>query len=172
MLSIQDIRDAAQRIQGKVERTPCLYSHTLSQIVGAKVYLKFENLQFTAAFKERGACNKLMQLSEEQRARGVIAMSAGNHAQGVAYHAQQLGVRAVIVMPRFTPGVKVERTRSFGAEVVLHGDTLEEARIHAYAMAEAQKLVFVHPFDDVYIAAGQGTLALAMWKTSQICTPC
>ncbi|MCS4294195.1 threonine dehydratase [Comamonas sp. BIGb0152] len=162
MLSIQDIRDAAQRIQGKVERTPCLYSHTLSQIVGAKVYLKFENLQFTAAFKERGACNKLMQLSEEQRARGVIAMSAGNHAQGVAYHAQQLGVRAVIVMPRFTPGVKVERTRSFGAEVVLHGDTLEEARIHAYAMAEEQKLVFVHPFDDADIAAGQGTLALEM----------
>ncbi|GAB2811851.1 threonine ammonia-lyase [Comamonas piscis] len=162
MLSIQDIRDAAQRIHGKVERTPCLYSHTLSQIVGAKVYLKFENLQFTAAFKERGACNKLMQLSDEQRARGVVAMSAGNHAQGVAYHAQLLGVRAVIVMPRFTPGVKVERTRSFGAEVVLHGDTLEEARIHAYAMAEDQKLVFVHPFDDADIAAGQGTLALEM----------
>lgn len=162
MLSIQDIRNAAQRIHGKVERTPCLYSHTLSQIVGAKVYLKFENLQFTAAFKERGACNKLMQLDAEQRARGVIAMSAGNHAQGVAYHAQQLGVRAVIVMPRFTPGVKVERTRSFGAEVVLHGDTLEEARAHAYAMAEEQKLVFVHPFDDADIAAGQGTLALEM----------
>ena len=162
MLSIQDIRAAAQRIQGKVERTPCLYSHTLSNIVGAKVYLKFENLQFTAAFKERGACNKLMQLSDEQRARGVIAMSAGNHAQGVAYHAQQLGIRAVIVMPRFTPGVKVERTRSFGAEVVLHGDTLEEARIHAYALADAQQLVFVHPFDDEDIAAGQGTLALEM----------
>ena len=160
MLSIQDIRAAAQRIEGKVERTPCLYSHTLSSIVGAKVFLKFENLQFTAAFKERGACNKLMQLTAEQRARGVIAMSAGNHAQGVAYHAQQLGIRAVIVMPRFTPGVKVERTRSFGAEVVLHGDTLEEARIHAYAMADAQQLVFVHPFDDEDIAAGQGTLAL------------
>ncbi len=162
MLSIQDIRAAAQRIQGKVERTPCLYSHTLSNIVGAKVYLKFENLQFTAAFKERGACNKLMQLTDEQRARGVIAMSAGNHAQGVAYHAQQLGIRAVIVMPRFTPGVKVERTRSFGAEVVLHGDTLEEARIHAYTLADAQQLVFVHPFDDEDIAAGQGTLALEM----------
>ncbi|MEN5178179.1 threonine ammonia-lyase [Comamonas sp. 4034] len=162
MLSIQDIRAAAQRIQGKVERTPCLYSHTLSNIVGAKVYLKFENLQFTAAFKERGACNKLMQLTGEQRLRGVIAMSAGNHAQGVAYHAQQLGIRAVIVMPRFTPGVKVERTRSFGAEVVLHGDTLEEARIHAYALADAQQLVFVHPFDDEDIAAGQGTLALEM----------
>ena len=160
MLSIQDIHDAAARIDGKVERTPCLYSHTLSSIVGAKVYLKFENLQFTASFKERGACNKLSQLTAEQRARGVIAMSAGNHAQGVAYHAQQMDMRAVIVMPRFTPGVKVERTRSFGAEVVLHGDTLEEARVHAYALADAQGLEFVHPYDDEAIAAGQGTLAL------------
>ena len=162
MLSIQDIRDAATRIDGKVERTPCLYSHTLSSIVGAKVYLKFENLQFTASFKERGACNKLSQLTAEQRARGVIAMSAGNHAQGVAYHAQQMDMRAVIVMPRFTPGVKVERTRSFGAEVVLHGDTLEEARVHAYALADQQGLEFVHPYDDEAIAAGQGTLALEM----------
>ena len=162
MLSIQDIRDAATRIDGKVERTPCLYSHTLSSIVGAKVYLKFENLQFTASFKERGACNKLSQLTAAQRARGVIAMSAGNHAQGVAYHAQQMDMRAVIVMPRFTPGVKVERTRSFGAEVVLHGDTLEEARTHAYALADAQGLEFVHPYDDEAIAAGQGTLALEM----------
>ena len=162
MLSIQDIRDAATRIDGKVERTPCLYSHTLSNIVGAKVYLKFENLQFTASFKERGACNKLNQLTDVQRARGVIAMSAGNHAQGVAYHAQLLGIRAVIVMPRFTPGVKVERTRSFGAEVVLHGDTLEEARTHAYALADQQGLEFVHPYDDEAIAAGQGTLALEM----------
>ena len=162
MLSIQDIHDAAARIDGKVERTPCLYSHTLSSIVGAKVYLKFENLQFTASFKERGACNKLSQLTAEQRARGVIAMSAGNHAQGVAYHAQQMDMRAVIVMPRFTPGVKVERTRSFGAEVVLHGDTLEEARVHAYALADAQGLEFVHPYDDEAIAAGQGTLALEM----------
>lgn len=162
MLSIQDIRDAATRLDGKVERTPCLYSHTLSAIVGAKVYLKFENLQFTASFKERGACNKLSQLTATQRARGVIAMSAGNHAQGVAYHAQQMDMRAVIVMPRFTPGVKVERTRSFGAEVVLHGDTLEEARTHAYMLAEQQGLEFVHPYDDEAIAAGQGTLALEM----------
>ncbi|MGE8321388.1 MAG: threonine ammonia-lyase [Comamonas sp.] len=162
MLSIQDIHAAAVRLEGQIERTPCLYSHTLSNIVGAQVYLKFENLQFTASFKERGACNKLSQLSAEERARGVIAMSAGNHAQGVAYHAQRLGLRAVIVMPRFTPGVKVERTRSFGAEVVLHGDSLEEARAHAYALAEQQGLVFVHPYDDEQIAAGQGTLALEM----------
>ncbi|MBP9896696.1 MAG: threonine ammonia-lyase, partial [Giesbergeria sp.] len=125
-------------------------------------FLKFENLQFTASFKERGACNKLAQLTAEERARGVIAMSAGNHAQGVAYHAQRLGIRAVIVMPSFTPGVKVERTRGFGAEVVLHGSTLEEARQHAYQLAEEQGLVFVHPYDDEAVAAGQGTLALEM----------
>ena len=162
MLNLQDIRDAATRLEGKVERTPCLYSHTLSDLVGAQVYLKFENLQVTASFKERGACNKLSQLTDAQRARGVIAMSAGNHAQGVAYHAQRLGMRAVIVMPRFTPGVKVERTRSFGAEVVLHGDTLEAARLHAYALAEQEQLTFIHPFDDPAVAAGQGTLALEM----------
>ncbi len=142
--------------------TPCVESKTLSQIVGAQVFLKFENLQFTASFKERGACNRLALLSDEERARGVVAMSAGNHAQGVAYHAQRLGLRAVIVMPRFTPGVKVERTRGFGAEVVLHGDTLEEARAHAYALADAQGLTFVHPYDDEAIAAGQGTAALEM----------
>lgn len=123
MLSLQDIQNAAGRLRGAVLETPCVESRTLSQITGAQVYLKFENLQFTASFKERGALNKLAQLSPEERARGVVAMSAGNHAQGVAYHAQRLGVRAVIVMPRFTPGVKVERTRGFGAEVVLHGDS-------------------------------------------------
>ena len=122
--------------------TPCVESRTLSQIVGAQVFLKCENLQFTASFKERGACNKLTLLTAEERSHGVVAMSAGNHAQGVAYHAQRMGVRAVIVMPRFTPGVKVERTRSFGAEVVLHGDTLEAARQHAYALAEQQHLTF------------------------------
>ena len=162
MLSIQDIRDAAVRLQGQVLDTPCVESRTLSEIVGAQIFLKFENLQFTASFKERGACNKLTLLTPDERARGVIAMSAGNHAQGVAYHAQRLGIRAVIVMPRFTPGVKVERTRGFGAEVLLHGDTLEEARAHAYALAEAQGLVFVHPYDDLEVAAGQGTLALEM----------
>ena len=162
MLSLQDILAAAQRLQGNVLNTPCVESQTLSQIVGAQIFLKFENLQFTASFKERGACNKLTLLTPEERARGVIAMSAGNHAQGVAYHAQRLGIRAVIVMPRFTPGVKVERTRGFGAEVVLHGDTLEEARNHAKTLAEAQSLVFVHPYDDVDVAAGQGTLGLEM----------
>ncbi|KAF1054464.1 MAG: L-threonine ammonia-lyase [Delftia tsuruhatensis] len=162
MLSLQDIQNAAGRLRGAVLETPCVESRTLSQITGAQVYLKFENLQFTASFKERGALNKLAQLSPEERARGVVAMSAGNHAQGVAYHAQRLGVRAVIVMPRFTPGVKVERTRGFGAEVVLHGDSLAEARQHAYALAEQQGLCFVHPYDDEQIAAGQGTLALEM----------
>lgn len=160
MLTLQDIQAAAERLQGQVLDTPCVESRTLSDIVGAQVFLKFENLQFTASFKERGACNKLSQLTPDERARGVVAMSAGNHAQGVAYHAQRLGIRAVIVMPSFTPGVKVERTRGFGAEVVLHGSTLDEARTHAYALADAQGLVFVHPYDDEAVAAGQGTLAL------------
>jgi threonine dehydratase len=164
MLEKRDIDAAAERLNGQVLDTPCVESRTLSQLTGCQVFLKFENLQYTASFKERGACNKLSQLSADERARGVIAMSAGNHAQGVAYHAQRLGIRAVIVMPRFTPGVKVERTRGFGAEVVLHGDTLEEARAHAYALAEQQGLVFVHPYDDEAIIAGQGTVALEMLR--------
>ena len=162
MLHLADIQQAAERLRGQVLETPCVESSTLSQISGAQVFLKFENLQFTASFKERGACNKLVQLSPAERARGVIAMSAGNHAQGVAYHAERLGIRAVIVMPRFTPGVKVARTRGFGAEVVLHGDTLEAARQHAEQLAHEQGLVFVHPYDDEAIMAGQGTLALEM----------
>ncbi len=160
MLTFADIQAAAERLSGAVLQTPCVESRTLSQITGAQVFLKFENLQFTASFKERGALNKLLLLTDAERAHGVVAMSAGNHAQGVAYHAQRLGMRAVIVMPRFTPGVKVERTRGFGAEVVLHGDTLAEARAHAYQLAEQQQLTFVHPYDDEAIAAGQGTLAL------------
>lgn len=162
MVEYDDVVLAAQRLQGHLLNTPCVASQTLSDITGAQVFLKFENLQFTASFKERGACNKLAQLTPEQSARGVIAMSAGNHAQGVAYHAQRLGLRAVIVMPRFTPGVKVERTRGFGAEVILHGDTLEDARAHAYALAESEKLCFVHPYDDEAVMAGQGTVALEM----------
>ena len=162
MLTLQHIRDAATRLQGQVANTPFVESRTLSEVTGAQVFLKFENLQFTASFKERGACNKLAQLSAEQRTRGVVAMSAGNHAQGVAYHAQRLGLRAVIVMPRFTPGVKVERTRGFGAEVVLHGDTLDAARAHALALGEQQHLTFVHPYDDEAIVAGQGTVGLEM----------
>ena len=162
MIDLQTIQQAAERLQGQVLLTPCVESRTLSQIVQAQVFLKFENLQFTASFKERGACNKLAQLSAAERARGEVAMSAGNHAQGVAYHAQRLGLRAVIVMPRFTPGVKVERTRGFGAEVVLHGDTLEQARAHAFELATAQNLSFVHPYDDDAIVAGQGTVGLEM----------
>ncbi|HEX5391476.1 MAG TPA: threonine ammonia-lyase, biosynthetic, partial [Burkholderiaceae bacterium] len=162
MIELADIEAAAQRLAGQILLTPCVESRTLSQITGAQVFLKFENLQYTASFKERGACNKLVQLTAEEGARGVIAMSAGNHAQGVAYHAQRLGLRAVIVMPRFTPGVKVERTRGFGAEIVLHGDTLDEARAHALSLAAQQQLVFVHPYDDADIVAGQGTVGLEM----------
>lgn len=162
MIQIADIRAAADRLQGQVLETPCVESRTISQLLGAQVFLKFENLQFTASFKERGACNKLAQLSSDERRRGVIAMSAGNHAQGVAYHAQRLGLRAVIVMPCFTPGVKIERTRSFGAEIVLYGDTLDEARNHAQKLAQEQQLVFVHPYDDEAIVAGQGTVGLEM----------
>ncbi|HEX5286166.1 MAG TPA: threonine ammonia-lyase [Polaromonas sp.] len=162
MLSLNDIEQAAQRLQGHLLNTPCVASKTLSQLTGAQIYLKFENLQYTSSFKERGACNKLAQLSSDERRRGVIAMSAGNHAQGVAYHAQRLGIRAVIVMPCFTPGVKIERTRSFGAEIVLHGDTLDESHAHALALAEREGLVFVHPYDDEAIVAGQGTVGLEM----------
>ncbi|MEO5670109.1 MAG: threonine ammonia-lyase [Ramlibacter sp.] len=169
MIELADVRQAALRLQGQVLNTPCVESRTISQIVGAQVFLKFENLQFTASFKERGACNKLAQLDDDESAsgagrgrRGVVAMSAGNHAQGVAYHAQRLGLRAVIVMPRFTPGVKVERTRSFGADVVLHGDTLDEARTHALELAAQQQLTFVHPYDDEAIVAGQGTVGIEM----------
>ena len=162
MLTLQDIEQAAQRISGHVLNTPCVESRTLSQITGAQIFLKFENLQYTASFKERGACNKLSQLSAEERQRGVIAMSAGNHAQGVAYHAQRLGIAATIVMPRFTPVVKIERTKGFGAAVVLHGDTLDESRGHALELAAQRSLVFVHPYDDLAIVAGQGTAGLEM----------
>ena len=165
MLKLQDIEQAAARLQGQVLDTPCVASQTLSQLTGCQLFLKFENLQYTASFKERGACNKLAQLDAAERARGVVAMSAGNHAQGVAFHAQRLGLRAVIVMPRFTPGVKVERTRAFGAEVILHGDSLDEARLHALALAEQQQLVLVHPYDDEQVVAGQGTVALEMLRS-------
>lgn len=165
MITLENIHQAAARLDGHVLNTPCVASKTLSELVGAEIYLKFENLQFTASFKERGACNKLAQLTPAEKAAGVVAMSAGNHAQGVAYHAQRLGLRAVIVMPRFTPGVKVARTRGFAAEVVLHGDTLDEARAHALQLASQQGLTFVHPYDDEAIAAGQGTVGLEMLQT-------
>jgi threonine dehydratase len=161
-LTLDDVRAAAQRIGGAVERTPCLRSRTLSRLTGAEVWLKFENLQFTAAFKERGALNKLLLLGEAGRKRGVIAMSAGNHAQGVAYHAARLGARAVIVMPRGTPNTKLRSTQVLGAEVVLEGDTLAEAARHAHELAAREGLTFIHPYDDPAVVAGQGTVALEM----------
>jgi threonine dehydratase len=131
-LTAADIHAAAARLSGQVLDTPCMPSRTLSSICGCEVFLKFENLQFTASFKERGALNKLAQLTPDERARGVLAVSAGNHAQGVAYHAQRLGIPATIVMPRFAPAVKVENTRRFGATVVLEGDTFDDARTHGW----------------------------------------
>ena len=161
-VEFQDIQAAAKVIAGHVVRTPCLHSRTLSEITGADVYLKFENHQFTASFKERGALNKLTSLTPEQRARGVIACSAGNHAQGVAYHAHRLGIPAVIVMPRHTPYVKVEHTQRHGAEVILEGDGFDAAKAYAIEQAGARGLTLVHPYDDEKIVAGQGTAGLEM----------
>jgi len=161
-VSIEDIRAAAQRIAGSVERTPCLHSRTLSRLTGAEVWLKFENLQYTASSTERGALNKLLTLDAAARKRGVIAMSAGNHAQGVAYHASRLGLRSVIVMPRGTPNSKVSATRVHGAEVLLEGDTLAEAAQYAHTLEKRDSLTFIHPYDDPVIVAGQGTVALEM----------
>jgi len=157
-----DIGRAAARLAGRVVRTPCLHSETLSAIAGCEVWLKFENLQFTASFKERGALNRLAQLTEAERARGVLAVSAGNHAQGVALHARRLGIPATIVMPRFTPSVKVEATRAFGPRIVLEGDTFDDARARGLDLAREEGLVFVHPYDDAQVIAGQGTIALEM----------
>jgi len=161
-ITAQSIRAAAAVLADQVIDTPCLYSRTLSGITGAEVYLKFENLQFTASFKERGALVKLASLSPEERASGVLAVSAGNHAQGVAYHAKRLGIRAVIVMPRHTPHVKVEHTRAFGAEVILAGDNFDEAKAHGLALAAERRLSLVHPYDDERVISGQGTVALEM----------
>jgi threonine dehydratase len=161
-VSLQDVRAAAARIAGAVERTPCLRSRTLSALTGCELWLKFENLQFTASFKERGALNKLLTLGDAERRRGVIAMSAGNHAQGVAYHAARLGLRAVIVMPRGTPNNKVKSTQVHGAEVLLEGDTLAEAAARAQAIGAREGLTFIHPYDDPAVIAGQGTVALEM----------
>lgn len=164
MISLADIELARARLRGHILETPFLESRTLSALTGAEVVLKFENLQFTASFKERGALNKLATLSTAERSAGVIAMSAGNHAQGVAYHAQRLGLPALIVMPRLTPAVKVQRTRDFGAEVVLEGDTFEEARTAATRFQAERGLTLVHPYDDPLVIAGQGTVALEMLK--------
>lgn len=161
-VTFEDIESARLTLAGHIANTPCLHSRTLSEITGANVYLKFENHQFTASFKERGALNKLASLSEEQRGRGVIAASAGNHAQGVSHHATRLGIPSVIVMPRHTPNVKVEMTERHGATVILHGDNFDEAKAHALALADARQLTFVHPYDDARVIAGQGTIAREM----------
>jgi threonine dehydratase len=161
-VSVSDIRAAAQRIAGAVERTPCVRSRTLSNLTGAEVFLKFENLQFTASFKERGALNKLSSLSPAERARGVIAMSAGNHAQAVAHHAARLGIPARIVMPKGSPNTKIRNTQVHGATVLLEGNNLHEAARHAQDIAARENLVFVHPYEDPLIIAGQGTVALEM----------
>src|SRR6185503_19461698 len=145
MASVEAIRAAAARIQGAVERTPFLPSRTLSRLTGCELFLKFENLQFTASFKERGALNKLLSLSEAERRRGVIAMSAGNHAQAVAYHAARLGIPATIVMPKGSPNTKIRNTQVHGATVLLEGDNLFESGKHARALAAKDNLVFVHP---------------------------
>jgi threonine dehydratase len=161
-LTYDAILAAAARLKGHIERTPCRLSRTLSEITGAEVWVKFENLQFTAAYKERGALNMLMTLGENARKRGVIAASAGNHSQGLAYHAARLSVPVTIVMPRTTPFMKVRQTRAFGADVVLEGDSYDEASAHALKLCKALDLVFVHPFNEVEVMAGQGTVALEM----------
>ena len=161
-VSLEDVRAAHARIGDAVVRTPTLHSQTLSQMTGAKVYLKFENLQFTAAYKERGALNRLLVMGDNARRNGVIAASAGNHAQGLAYHGKRLGVPVTIVMPKATPTVKVMQTEAHGATVVLHGETFEDAYAHARALEDEHSLTFVHPFDEPDIIAGQGTVALEM----------
>ncbi|HTO71114.1 MAG TPA: threonine ammonia-lyase [Myxococcota bacterium] len=161
-ITLAEVRAAAAQLEGATVRTPCLQSKTLSELAGCDVFLKFENLQFTASFKERGALAKLLSLGPDERRAGVIAMSAGNHAQGVAHHARRLGIHAVVVMPRLSPTVKVEQTRALGAEVILAGESFEEASAHAQQVMRARGLVLVHPFDDARVIAGQGTVALEM----------
>ncbi len=161
-MQLTEIQEARERIAGQVAFTPCLRSATLSSMTGADLYLKFENLQFTASFKERGALNCLLQLSDAEAARGVIAMSAGNHAQALAYHGQRLGVPTTIVMPRYTPNAKVAQTRVFNAEVILHGSQFDETLAFTESLAEERQLVLVHPYDDPRVIAGQGTVALEM----------
>jgi len=161
-LTFDDILAAQQRLKGHIERTPCRPSKTLSEITGAEVWVKFENLQFTAAYKERGALNALLQLGENARKRGVIAASAGNHSQGLAYHAARLGIPVTIVMPRSTPFVKVQQTRNHGAEVVLDGEGYDDASATAARLRDERELTFIHPFNDLAVMAGQGTVALEM----------
>jgi threonine dehydratase len=160
LLTLADVRAAHERIRDAIVATPTLHSKTLSQLTGANIYLKFENLQFTAAYKERGALNALLQLPEEARSRGVIAASAGNHAQGLSYHGTRLGVPVTIVMPKTTPTVKVMQTEAVGGKVVLEGEKFDDAYKHARLLEKELGLTFVHPFDDPKVAAGQGTVAI------------
>src|SRR5579862_4391501 len=162
MVTIADIEAARRTISGHVLRTPLLPAPPLSALTGAEVFVKYENLQVTNAFKERGACAKLAALNPEERRRGVIAMSAGNHAQAVAYHARRLAIPATIVMPVTTPFVKIKATEALGATVVLDGETLTESQARAEEIANERNLVWVHPYDDPHIIAGQGTIALEM----------
>jgi threonine dehydratase len=162
LLRLEDVEDAARRIEGAVLRSPFLRSDALSRATGAEIWLKYDHLQATGAFKERGAANKIALLTTAERAAGVIAMSAGNHAQAVARHASLAGIKATIVMPVHTPATKVTRTAAWGADVVLHGETLAEAAAHAHALAEAEGYIFIHPYDDPAVIAGQGTVALEM----------
>jgi len=159
-VTIEDIRAAASLLAGHIVDTPCNLSRTLSEITGASIWVKFENMQFTASFKDRGALVKLESLDQDERKRGVVAMSAGNHAQAVAYHCQRLGIPSTIVMPVSAPKVKVKNTRRFGARVVLSGETIDESAVAARKLAEEENLVFVHPFDDPRVIAGQGTIGL------------
>jgi threonine dehydratase len=162
MITLDDVLAARERIGEAVYRTPCMRSEMLSRITGQSIFLKLENLQMTGSFKERGALNRIAMLTAEQARRGVVAASAGNHAQGVAYHATQRGIRAVIVMPLTTPLVKVTATRGFGAEVVLHGANYDEACIEATRLCQAEEMTFIHPFDDALVMAGQGTIGLEL----------
>ncbi|OYY04403.1 MAG: threonine ammonia-lyase [Acidocella sp. 35-58-6] len=162
MITFQDVEAAAKRIEGAVIRSPFLRSDALSKATGAEIYLKYDHLQATGAFKERGAANRIALLTEAERKAGVIAMSAGNHAQAVARHAALAGIKATIVMPIFTPATKVTRTAAWGAEVVLHGEMLAESAAHAHYLAEKHGYVFIHPYDDPAVMAGQGTMALEM----------
>ncbi len=162
MIGLAEVEAAAARIAGKVVRTPVLRSDAVSRTLGAQVALKLENLHPIGSFKERGAANKLALLTEAERRAGVIAMSAGNHAQAVARHASLLGIRATIVMPRFTPATKITRTAGWGAQVVLHGDSLHEAGAHARELARAEGYAFIHPYDDPAVMAGAGTMALEL----------
>jgi threonine dehydratase len=163
-IGLADVLAARERIKDHIDCTPCARSEMLSKLTGQEVFLKLENLQMTGSFKERGALNRLSLLTPEEAARGVVAASAGNHAQGVAYHATRLGIRSIIVMPLATPLVKVTATRDFGAEVILHGANYDEAYAEARRLCEHEGMLFLHPFDDAAVMAGQGTIALEMME--------